>query len=261
MHAMPNPHSPVSHDAQALQEAEYEFPYHYVPQWQPDFTQCFYDGWGIHYVSTIEFLLAALAKHAFESVVDVGCGDGRLAREIALRFPAARVLGVDYSDRAIGLAKALNADVPSLFFESIDITSAHSLERHDIAVLMEVFEHIPPEAGPVFLRGIHRLLKPGGALLLTVPHLNQPLEPKHFRHFTVASIQDVLTECFEVAEVIPFERHGIARRALTVLLGNRLFILNHAGARNALYSLFKRRLFSVSSERECRRVFVRAIAK
>src|SRR5688572_17116848 len=96
---------------QHLQDAEYRFPYHYVSQWRPHFTQTFSDSWGINYVSTLEHLLERLGAMRFESLVDVGCGDGRLAREIAAAFPGRDILGVDYSARAIGLARAMNAHI------------------------------------------------------------------------------------------------------------------------------------------------------
>src|SRR5262245_37977053 len=74
----------LPHTPQTLQEAEYWFPYHYVSQWSPRFSQCFYDSWGIHYISTIEFLLEKLSALPFYSIVDIGCGDGRMSRELAL---------------------------------------------------------------------------------------------------------------------------------------------------------------------------------
>ncbi len=245
----------------SVQEAEYAFPYHYVAQWQPRFTQCFHDDWGIHYVSTIEFMLKTLDAIKFDSVVDVGCGDGRMSRELALRFPTKRVVGVDYSERAIGLARALNADLPSLQFQRMDITAHHAIPTCDVAILMEVFEHIPSDEASAFLRGVRRLLPLGGTLLVTVPHINHPLEQKHFRHFTEASIREALTENFLVEDVMPFERGGLLRKLLRLLLGNRLFILNHARLRDWLYRYYTRRMFHVTDESSCRRLFVRATAK
>ena len=184
-----------------------------------------------------------------------------MSRELALRFKNRRVLGVDYSERAIGLAKAMNHDLPQLRFEQLDITAPHPLPGSDAAILMEVFEHIPPADAGEFLRGVHSLLVPGGTLLLTVPHVNHALEPKHFRHFTAASLSEALEEQFEIVEIIPFEREGLARKLLNFLLGNRLFILNQGRLRDWLYRYYKQRLFHVESESSCRRLFVLARAK
>ena len=248
-------------DPQALQEAEYGFPYHYVPKWRTGFTQCFYDDWGIHYVSTIEFLLGRLRDLSSKSIVDVGCGDGRMTRELALQFPGRRVIGIDYSTRAIALAKALNPDLEGIEFSRLDITEPHDLPPSDTAILMEVFEHIPPEDCRDFLEGLRKLLQPGGTLLLTVPHVNQPLEPKHYRHFTEETIRNALSDFFVVKEVVPFERKGLRRRILRFVLGNRVFILNSRRLRNFLYRVYKRHMFHVRDQADCRRLFVSAAAR
>ncbi|MBD0259380.1 MAG: class I SAM-dependent methyltransferase, partial [Cytophagales bacterium] len=171
----------ITDKLQQIQDDEYTFPYHYVSQFENNFTQCFNDIWGINYIATIEFMLARLAATPFESLVDVGCGDGRLTYEIQKRFPARTVWGIDYSQRAINLAKAMN---PRGNYLQADITQPSSLPAFDAAVLMEVFEHIPPAVAPAFLGGVAGLLKRGGVLFITVPHVNKPVEYKHFRHFS-----------------------------------------------------------------------------
>src|SRR5690606_13435990 len=109
----------------------------YVSRFEHDFCQTFYDSWGINYVSTIEYILLRLRDLKWQSVVDVGCGDGRMSRELALHFPSRQVTGIDYSDRAISLARAMNADLPSLTFEKRDIIAAPNTAQHEAAILME----------------------------------------------------------------------------------------------------------------------------
>jgi trans-aconitate methyltransferase len=246
---------------QRHQEDEYWFPYHYVSRFGPHFCQHVADAWGINYVSTIEFLLERIEQLDFSSIVDIGCGDGRFTRELALRFPEKQVLGVDYSARAIGLAQAMNHDLPTLEFSARDITHSGKFAKHDLAILMEVFEHIPPETAHAFLDGVHSLLRPGGTLLLTVPHVNQPLEHKHFRHFTIATLRDALMTRFEIMEVVPFERIAASRKLVNLLLVNRVFVLNHWHTLDFLYRFYKRNLFRCDVEAECRRVFVMARAR
>lgn len=245
---------------QKLQDDEYWFPYHYVSQWEPHFSQCFNDSWGINYASTTEFLLARLSQLDFHSLVDVGCGDGRLAREIAMRFQSRDVLGIDYSARAIGLAKAMNAGL-GVAFRQLDVTAAHSEAPRDVATLVEVLEHIPPESRREFLHGIHRLLRPGATLFVTVPHANVPLEPKHYEHFTSEALARELSEYFDVEEMVPFERDGLARRLLVRLMGNGWFVLNHRGLLDRIYAYYKRNLVECDDESSCRRLFVVARAK
>lgn len=241
---------------QGQQESEYWFPYHYIAAFDPGFSQCVSDDWAINYASTIEMLLDRLDRIDFASIIDVGCGDGRFTREIAIRFPSTNVTGIDYSTRAIGLAAAMNSDLPGIEFVARDITNDESTEPSDVVVLMEVLEHIPVETAPVFMRAIRRLLRPGGTLLLTVPHANKPVEMKHFRHFSVDTITEALREEFEKLEVVPFERQAPSRRLIDALLNNGIFSLQHKPALNWIYRYYKRHLLHCTSERECQRLLV-----
>lgn len=247
---------------QTAQEDEYRFPYHYVST-MPDlvFSQHFVDTWGINYISTIEFILSKICETPPESLIDIGCGDGRLAREIHLKFPNTKVLGVDYSARAINLAKAMNPDYHDLDFKQLDITKTKLPNRYESAVLMEVFEHIPLDEAIEFLSGVHRLIKPDGILYLTVPHTNKGVEYKHFQHFTSDSITQYLGNFFYISEIIPFEKNCRLRRLFNLLLCNRLFILNSRFLLKAMYRIYKNHLFHCNHEKQCQRLFVKAIAK
>ena len=246
---------------QTLQDDEYSFPYHYVSQFKGTFQQCFLDSWSINYVSTIEFMLEKIRPLPRSRIADIGCGDGRFSREMALAFSDSSVAGIDYSQRAIALAKAMNPGITNLQFQQLDITQPSDLPALDVAILMEVFEHIPLERAEEFLKGVHGLLKQGGVLLLTVPHRNKPVEYKHFQHFTVESILRYLEPHFDVVEVVPFEKISIARRLLTTVLSNRLLILNSGRLLRAIYRWYKRELFFCRSEKTCQRIFVKATAK
>jgi len=244
------------------QEEEYWFPYHYVSK-MPElgFRQHFLDSWGINYISTIEFMLSRLGNVESESIIDIGCGDGRLTREIALSINPTTLVGVDYSSRAIKLAQAMNQDLERASFHATDITSAHELGSFDAAVLMEVFEHIPLDMANEFMVGVRALIKPGGRLLLTVPHNNKPVEYKHFQHFSVKSLLKYIEVDFDIVDVVPFERRGLSRVFLGSLLSNRLFVLNNSRLSNYIYSLHKEHLFFCKNERECQRIYVEAVAK
>ncbi|MBK8996151.1 MAG: class I SAM-dependent methyltransferase [Myxococcales bacterium] len=247
---------------QAAQEDEYRFPYHYVTSFSPEpFRQHFVDTWGINYASTIELVVDRVQAGAPASLIDIGCGDGRLTREIGRRTNIPKICGVDTSARAIALAQAMNRDLPLIEFTRADITERPPLGRFDAAVLMEVFEHIPPDRGQHFLSGARALLNDGGRLHVTVPHSNKPVEYKHFRHFTVASITACLERDFEIVEVLPFERRGALRKLLDTALCNRLFVLNNQRLLEALYRLHRRHLFECDSEADCQRLYVQAVAR
>ncbi len=242
---------------QQLQDDEYSFPYHYVSQFRNGFTQCYYDSWGINYVSTIEFILDKLKLETFKSIIDIGCGDGRLVYEIQKNFSSPHILGIDYSTRAIQLAKSMN---PKGNYLQLDINAQTIEQKFDLAILMEVFEHINPEESEKFIQSIPKLLGTKGILYVTVPHLNKAVEYKHYRHFSTKSLIKCFESYFDVAEIVPFEKGNKQKKILDFLLGNRFFILNSQRVRGLIYNYYKNNLF-LSSEESCNRIFVKFIAK
>jgi SAM-dependent methyltransferase len=254
------PASKALDSEQRIQEEEYAFPYHHVVSFRRGFRQSFHDAWGINYAATIELLIELLGRQEFRTLVDVGCGDGRLVDELMREFPKRRIVGVDYSRRAIDLARAM---VPGGDFVHADIGDPDGLRSlqgpFDRALLVEVLEHIPPAAAPRFLMSVRQLLGTEGELIVTVPHVNKPTEPKHYRHFTSASITSLLGEGgFLVTEVTPFERRTLVKRLLDAVLGNRLLILNERRTLDLLYRFYKRRLLRVANEGQCARLLVTA---
>lgn len=255
---MPLGPSPSRSLQQERQDAEYSFPYHYVSQFEKSFSQFFYDSWGIHYVSTIEFILDELASRAWQRLVDIGCGDGRLTREIARRFPDRSVSGVDYSPRAILLAQAMNQDLGDrVQFEASDINLWDDKSpAYDVAILMEVLEHVPLDQVSKFVSAVARMISPGGRLILTVPHKNKPVEYKHFQHFDTAGLIAAIEPDFVIESIMPFERRGLRLRLMIHLLGNNYFLLAHQGLRNRIYNHYKNRLFRCKNEKQCQRLLL-----
>jgi len=165
---------------QAAQEAEYEFPYHYIPRLEGgNFSQVRKLRWGYEYLSYLRFVLARLERVEFDSLLDVGCGEGRFLREASRRFPGKRLLGIDFSARAIEYARLLN---PGLDFAREDIAGgAESPERFDVVTLIETLEHVPTAESGAFVSGLRRRVRDGGMLVVTAPSMNIKLSPKHYR--------------------------------------------------------------------------------
>jgi ubiquinone biosynthesis O-methyltransferase len=98
------------------------------------------------------------------AVLDIGCGDGTFAIELAKR--GAVVVGIDSSPTMIDAARMLtrqqNADV------EFQVASADQLpfsaERFDIVTAITILCFVE-DATPVF-RGIGRVLRPGGRLVI-----------------------------------------------------------------------------------------------
>jgi 2-polyprenyl-3-methyl-5-hydroxy-6-metoxy-1,4-benzoquinol methylase len=242
---------------QHIQEEEYGFPYHYIGQYKGGFKTAVYAAYGLSYVSAMEFIMKKIREHNPNSICDVGTGDGRLVREMTVEFPAAVVKGIDYSERSINLARALN---PTLQYIQKDIINDSVGETFDLITLIEVFEHIPLELCPDFVLGLTRLLNSNGKILLTVPHANVRLSAKHYQHFTSASLRKYFEPYFVVQEETFFENRSFPYVILRTLIKNKMFMLNNQFLLNVVYKSYKKICF-FSSERNCRRIYLTLIKK
>jgi SAM-dependent methyltransferase len=113
-------------------------------------------------------LLAALERAGVgtgaRALLDVGCGAGTNLELLAERFPGARAHGIDVeraplrfcrADRGLPVAQA---DAERLPFAA---------GAFDLVAALDALEHLADDAAA--LREIHRVLRPGGALVATVP--------------------------------------------------------------------------------------------
>jgi 2-polyprenyl-3-methyl-5-hydroxy-6-metoxy-1,4-benzoquinol methylase len=225
-------------DEQAIQEAEYEFPYHYIPRFEDgNFSQVRKLRWGYEYLSYLRFILARLERVEFASLLDVGCGEGRFLCEVSKRFPNKNLMGIDCSRRALEYARLLN---PQVKFTCGDITGEHLFaERFDVITLIETLEHVRPSEIPNFVRGLRDNLKTDGALIVSVPSKNLSLNRKHYQHFNLDSLRAALKPFFTVTEHYFLNRISRWDRLLGKLLVNRYFILNEPRLLNALYRRYE----------------------
>ncbi|HYE15366.1 MAG TPA: class I SAM-dependent methyltransferase [Pyrinomonadaceae bacterium] len=237
-----------------IQEAEYGFPYHYLPTFEKGkFSQFRNLRWGYEYLSYTRFVLSKLAERDFDSLLDVGCGDGRLLYEARRLFPRKTLVGVDYFEPAVALARLLS---PGVTYVRGDITDPALLgRRFDAATLVDVLEHVPPAFLPEFVAGVRQHVEPGGRLVVTVPSTNQPLNRKHYQHFTLESLARTLEPHFRVTEHHFINRRSRRVRLIESLLTNRLFILNERRLLRALYEDYERHALR-AGERDCKRICV-----
>jgi len=110
------------------------------------------------------FLLGRVQTGA--RVLDVGCGDGRFAAELARA--GARVVGVDVAEEPLRRARARHPRL-DLDLRLIPAAGAWDIEdaSFDAVWAGEVIEHVQDTA--TWLSEVRRVLRSGGSLLLSTP--------------------------------------------------------------------------------------------
>jgi ubiquinone/menaquinone biosynthesis C-methylase UbiE len=106
--------------------------------------------------------LAAGIVHQPESVLDVGCGTGKLLRRANRYWPEAKLIGVDPANGMIEMAKRLTpyATFSKGMAEALPLQDASV----DLAISTISFHHWQDQAAGI--REIARALRPGGYFIL-----------------------------------------------------------------------------------------------
>lgn len=151
-------------------------------------------------------------------ILDFGCGQGEIIREMKLLNPSARYIGLDVSARALEIAKKNNPDVD---FSKIEEGEKYPTPSNtaDFIFSSEVIEHVYDTDNAI--SEIARIMKPGAKLLLTTPYhgflknlaivlfgFNNHFNPTgpHVRFFSKKTLSDLLKK----NDIIPlrYEYYG-----------------------------------------------------
>jgi len=122
-------------------------------------------------------------------ILEVGCGTGHNIPMLK-EFGTVEASELDHSARTLA-----NARHPGMVKEArLPDLSMFERNAYDLIALLDVLEHVPDDLAS--LRAIHRRLKPGGALLLTVPAnpwmwSAHDAAHHHFRRYTRANLEDL----------------------------------------------------------------------
>ena len=118
-------------------------------------------------------LLVAQGLRTHSSLVEIGCGSGRLAAQL-LGWLAGPYLGTDVVqvllDRAATLANAPNIRFERVTGLSVPIEDASA----DMVCAFSVFTHLLHEQSFVYMRDCFRVLKPGGRLVFSYLEFRVP---------------------------------------------------------------------------------------
>lgn len=110
-------------------------------------------------------------------VVDYGCGDGRVAHELARIEPAWRVLGVDASPEMVAAyevrGEALRSPAGALTWSTAD---PWPVDPVDVVYSLAVFIHHDHAAGAAMLDGLAGIVVAGGLALIDAPIYDEARE-------------------------------------------------------------------------------------
>ena len=105
-----------------------------------------------------------MVPSGIDALLDYGCFDASLLE--TLRGKAVRLFGVDRNTQALSRARER---CPDMRFGDVRADSIEFPEAYfDAVTCLEVMEHVPSEKA--LIRELARVTKPGGTLVLSVPH-------------------------------------------------------------------------------------------
>lgn len=138
------------------------------------------------------------------AIVDFGCGNGEILREIKKINSNSMLIGLDVSEEALRQAREKNSDADFFKIEDGDSFPIKNSSA-DFVFSSEVMEHVYDTQNA--FEEISRILKSGGELLITVPYhgliknlilailnFDSHFDPKgsHIRFFTKKSLISTL---------------------------------------------------------------------
>jgi 3' terminal RNA ribose 2'-O-methyltransferase Hen1 len=142
----------------------------------------------------LEAVLEILQQSGARSVLDLGCGEGRLLKKLLKQKQFERIVGLDVSYRALELAhKRLHLErLPSQQKERIRLIHGaltyrdERLEGYDAAAVFEVIEHLDLPRLAAFERVLFECARPG-TVVVTTPNADYnvkfaSLQAGAFRH-------------------------------------------------------------------------------
>lgn len=151
-------------------------PAFYDEFWRVTEDQRIYGPVGRHHRRMIRNILQ---DRSVRSVLDVGCGEGSLVRELFAEKKNIQLTGTDLSPVAVELAQKKNPDVQ---FRVLDVTRETLPETFDLVMCTEVLEHIEDDAAAVKNLA---LMSKRYLLISTVGGRMRPHEPDigHLRNY------------------------------------------------------------------------------
>jgi len=140
-----------------------------------------------------KLLHEAASAHLRGRLLDIGCGSG-LRKSVVAEF-IDEYVGLDHADSQHDVS---NVDIVGTAYEIPEPD-----QSYDSVLCTSVLEHLEEPAAA--LREAHRVLRPGGVAVYTVPmfwHLHE--QPRDFYRYTRYGLEHLFRQAgFEIVEMVP----------------------------------------------------------
>jgi hypothetical protein len=238
---------------QDIQEEQYNFNYHYIPEYRSNNFKHFKSGaWFIEYMSFLEYLKEEYLNNiSFKNLIEVGCGDGRILFELGKKYKKKELVGIDISTKAINFANIINHN-KNIIYKNIDLKNCE--KQFDVILLIEVFEHIPIENREIFVKNLKNIMHKDSILIVTVPHKNRKMDPRHYEHFTLHSFKENFNK-FNLIDYKFIAKKSFMVKLIYNLLENNLFILSNQKLLNYFFNIYKDKYLIHNDEEKALRIF------
>jgi ubiquinone/menaquinone biosynthesis C-methylase UbiE len=121
--------------------------------------------WRRYITQTLGFLKASISFRSSDKILDVGCGTGEFERLILSEHPEQYLVGIDISEKMLGLARKKCSRYPNAAFLKADASALpfadHSFDLVISANALHYFDQ--PDAS---LTEMRRVLIPGGSVVI-----------------------------------------------------------------------------------------------
>ena len=126
------------------------------------------------------------------TVLDAPCGTGKYFPMIAAA--GHQVAGVDQSAGMLAQARARRI---AFQLEQVALQDLTYAREFDAVITLDAMENIPPEDWPPVLANLHRAVRPGGVMYLTVEEVEQPQIDQAFQILSARGLPAVRGEIVE----------------------------------------------------------------
>lgn len=101
-------------------------------------------------------------------ILEIGCGVGSICWRMSKRFPAAEIVGVDFSRGNLDIAGRFFG-ASNLRYVRMSVDDDFEFGAFDLMILMDVYEHVAVTDRQRLHENIRRSLTPDGIVIITVP--------------------------------------------------------------------------------------------